>query len=556
MYDLTIMGDVTVQECVVNGSLTVLGNARITNLTCQNELICKGDLYSEKIYVGGNMIVDSVACDELICDGNAAIQTTVNINQVAQIAKTIVACEGIMGAGKFTAQNAVANEYFEFDGNYEGKILELETDSTISNTVPQKAVSSETIEEIIGLANQKLTEEYSKCTSLDEERLIDHLRSLGGIENKELKVLPIIEPLFSKLADLSYQSRIETIEEYLTVLVAKKLLPDEVFSYESIDHIGKQYLPKARSEVTDLVFEPTSVAQFARVLSMAVKLEDDLSDGWEAMVDKEFCNVEVSDFEEVEMYDPAPTLFIQDELHLIRESLGTYASHYESFIDYFVKNVSPSRRPIKIIGATATISSYATQISQLYSKDPIRFPCASPDLKRNFYSYIEDEDTQRLIMGYAPYGKAIINSVVYSLKYMREVVYEYKKDPEKVLAIPGIGITTVDEALEILKDYWIFLEYNNVKRDGNNVEGALETPINVELRKEGVTPFNTRKMTGDETFQDVREVLSKVETNEDVFNGVNLIVATSMSLLTFRPQPSITERNMLLLLVQGTICMC
>ena len=60
------------------------------------------------------------------------------------------------------------------------------------------------------------------------------------------------------------------------------------------------------------------------------------------------------------------------------------------------------------------------------------------------------------------------------------------------------------------------------------MEGALETPINVELRKAGITPFSTRKMTGDETFQDVREVLSQVETNEDVFNGVNLIVATSM----------------------------
>ena len=128
----------------------------------------------------------------------------------------------------------------------------------------------------------------------------------------------------------------------------------------------------------------------------------------------------------------------------------------------------------------------------------------------------------------APYGKAIINSVVYSLKYMREVVYDYKEHPEKILEIPGIGITTIDDALEILKDYWIFLEYNNVKRDGNNVEGALETPINVELRKAGITPFSTRKMTGDETFQDVREVLSQVETNEDVFNGANLIVATSM----------------------------
>ncbi len=243
----------------------------------------------------------------------------------------------------------------------------------------------------------------------------------------------------------------------------------------------------------------------------------------------EFCDEEVQNFEEVKMYDPAPTLFIQDELHLIRESLGTYASHYESFIDYFVQNGSPSKRRIKIIGATATISSYEEQIMQLYGgRSPIRFPCAAPYPDRNFYSFIDEKDTQRLIMGYAPYGKAIINSVVYSLKYMREVVYQYLAEPEKVLTIPGVEITTREEALKILEDYWIFLEYNNVKRDGNNVEGALETPINVELRKEGVPEFKTRKMTGDESFQDVREVLAQVENTDDVFGGVNLIAATSM----------------------------
>ena len=297
-----------------------------------------------------------------------------------------------------------------------------------------------------------------------------------------------------------------------------------------VDNEIYRYLPSAIISTVDKLAILGNNPSFRNILTGATHRcpKHGFTSTTKCMVDREFCGVDVSEFEEVDMYDPAPTLFIQDELHLIRESLGTYASHYESFIDYFVKNVSPSRRPIKTIGATATISSYATQISQLYCKDPIRFPCASPDLKRNFYSYIEDDDTQRLIMGYAPYGKAIINSVVYSLKYMREVVFEYLKSPEKVLAIPGVGITTVEEALEILKDYWIFLEYNNVKRDGNNVEGALETPINVELRKQGVKPFITRKMTGDETFQDVREVLSKVETNEDVFDGVNLIVATSM----------------------------
>lgn len=291
MYDLTIMGDVTAQECVVNGSLTVIGNARIKNITCQNGFICKGDLHSEKVYVGEDLIADSVVCDELICDGNAAIQTTANINQVAQIAKTIVACEGIMGAGKFTAQNTIANEYFEFDGHYEGKILELETDETICDTVPQNSDSYDTVEDVIALANKKLTEEYGKCSSLDEKQLIDHLRFLSGIEDKELKALPIVEPLFSKLADLSYKSRIETIEEYLTVLVAKELLPDEVFSYESIEHIGRLYLSKAHDEINNLIFEPTTIEQFAQVLSMAVKFEEELSDDWEIMMDMIFESV-------------------------------------------------------------------------------------------------------------------------------------------------------------------------------------------------------------------------------------------------------------------------
>lgn len=297
MYDLTIIGNVTVQECVVNGSLTVIGTARIANLTCYNGFICKGDLYSNKIYVGGDMIVDSIVCDELTCDGNVAIQTTVNINKSAQIAKTMVACEGIMGAGKFSATNVIANEYFEFDGEYEGKIVELEMDKTICDSVPVKGSpaeatpAAETIEEIIVLANQKLDEEYSKCTALDEEEVIEHLRSLGAIENKSLKNLPVVETLFSRLIDISYQDKIESIEDYLTVLVAQRDLPREVYSYESIDHVGTIFLPKAREELDELAFAPTTIKQFAKVLSMAIQFERELSDDWELIMDKIFESV-------------------------------------------------------------------------------------------------------------------------------------------------------------------------------------------------------------------------------------------------------------------------
>ena len=240
------------------------------------------------------------------------------------------------------------------------------------------------------------------------------------------------------------------------------------------------------------------------------------------------CQLEAQVFKAVDMYDPAPTLFIQDELHLIRESLGTYASHYESFLKYYIKNISSSKRDVKIIGATATISSYREQVYHLYGRNPVRFPCESPFIGKNFYAAVDKDDLQRQIIGYAPYGKAIVNSVVYSLKYMREAVFEYYNEPQKILDIPNIGLSTEEEALELLKDYWIFLEYNNVKRDGNNVDGAIKTPVNEELGSEGIIPFKTRAMTGDESFQDVREVLAEVENNINVYDGVNLITATSM----------------------------
>ena len=78
------------------------------------------------------------------------------------------------------------------------------------------------------------------------------------------------------------------------------------------------------------------------------------------------------------MKDPAPTLLIQDELHLIKESLGAYDSHYETLIEYFIRHLSGCNRGIKVIGATATISAYAEQARHLYWKNAIRFPLSRP----------------------------------------------------------------------------------------------------------------------------------------------------------------------------------
>ena len=246
------------------------------------------------------------------------------------------------------------------------------------------------------------------------------------------------------------------------------------------------------------------------------------------------CTCSASDYRKVSMKDPAPTLMIQDELHLIRESLGAYDAHYETLLAYFVEHLSGCNRGIKVIGATATISAYAQQVQHLYCKEAIRFPAASPYLDHNFYSFVDQEDISRIIIGYAPFGKAVVNSVAYSLQYLKRIVWHLSKHPEEVLALSGFRAegTYVEQrraVYELLNDYWMILEYNNVKLESNRVLQALEDPINTELEQAGIQPLLAKKMTGDDSFQEVRETLSSIEHAKDMQTlDFNMIAATSM----------------------------
>lgn len=247
------------------------------------------------------------------------------------------------------------------------------------------------------------------------------------------------------------------------------------------------------------------------------------------------CDCTPADFTSVSMKDPAPTLLIQDELHLIKESLGTYDSHYETLVEYFIKSLSGCGRGIKVIGATATISAYEIQAKHLYWKNAIRFPAASPYLDHNFYSFVDTNDVGRIIIGFAPFGKAIVNSVAYSLQYLKRVVVDLYNNPKYIYELPNFAAEGTDEEKavvvhKLLDDYWIILEYNNVKMESNRVLQALEDPINTELISEKIQPLIAKKMTGDDTFQEVRATLSAIENAQSAIEDLdfNMIAATSM----------------------------
>lgn len=99
----------------------------------------------------------------------------------------------------------------------------------------------------------------------------------------------------------------------------------------------------------------------------------------------------------------APSLIIQDELHLINDSLGSLAGLYESAIDLICERVSA--RP-KIIGSTATIRRAEEQARALFDRDLLQFPPSGIDVEDSFFFREDKSQPGRLYLGIHAQGRS------------------------------------------------------------------------------------------------------------------------------------------------------
>lgn len=97
--------------------------------------------------------------------------------------------------------------------------------------------------------------------------------------------------------------------------------------------------------------------------------------------------------------DPFPSLIIQDEAHLLEESLGTFAGLFETTLEQLFIGISPlfggriargnNGRPRlpKVVAATATISTPDRQIEALYQRKHLQFPYPGTSIYEGFYAH-------------------------------------------------------------------------------------------------------------------------------------------------------------------------
>lgn len=115
-------------------------------------------------------------------------------------------------------------------------------------------------------------------------------------------------------------------------------------------------------------------------------------------------------------HDPFPSLLIQDEAHLLDESLGTFAGLFESALDAILGELGKplhellayepdglTRRRAKVIAASATVSEPQRQLEHLYQRPvpAMQFPFPGQSLYESFYagpSAPPSDETDRLAL--------------------------------------------------------------------------------------------------------------------------------------------------------------
>jgi hypothetical protein len=239
------------------------------------------------------------------------------------------------------------------------------------------------------------------------------------------------------------------------------------------------------------------------------------------------CDVKPKDFINVAIKDASPTLQIQDELHLLREELGAFDGHYETFLDTYQQRLRGVRT--KIIAATATIEEYENQVNHLYDRHSRRFPVPGPELGESFYATTLRDDVRRIFVGLMPHNYTHINAVVRLAELFHREVENLHRDPQGAITLLSLtSIATPAQFLAMLSNYEVFLTYLLSKREGDRLNQSFEGQLNHELTGAGYSEVITKSIIGETPFSEVAGTLKELENpNPDFSRRLRSLTATS-----------------------------
>mgnify|MGYP001045791436 CR=1 FL=1 len=246
------------------------------------------------------------------------------------------------------------------------------------------------------------------------------------------------------------------------------------------------------------------------------------------------CDKTTSQLEEyrIEKGDHAPILVVQDELHLLRENLGTTNSYFETLTDTIIfKN---SGRYPKHVAMSATLAGTRKQVGLLYLRNsnlwpgdaPTRTPLTIP-LKDAFFQYSERE-AHRIYVGIMPHGKTPDFSSYRTLQYSWCRIQQLMRDPILLRKVTKAPSTISDKSLKkfINEFYKKSFVYQGRKIGTHNFASSIDRIVNPDIKRynNSYKLINADSVTGDNSMEEIREFRKKMDKGGEL----DVLVSTSL----------------------------
>ena len=251
--------------------------------------------------------------------------------------------------------------------------------------------------------------------------------------------------------------------------------------------------------------------------------------GCKAMIPEPGRRPSTTHFQKVFPYSTAPTLHLQDELHLLQEELGAFAGHYETLIRYCEKQAGGSKA--KIIAATATVEGFEHQARHLYGvKGARRFPSRGYRRGQSFYAELQRDgeslQTARVFVGFRPSGTSI-DAASRCGRILGNEISRLFTHPEQAIANIKTPISYSD--FELLRFFYsMMLTYVGSLQGGTRVKDLLMSASTEILNGDG--ELGVRYLSGRSTSGEISQVIEDVEKPKDWDSAdyIHALVATSV----------------------------
>jgi hypothetical protein len=210
-----------------------------------------------------------------------------------------------------------------------------------------------------------------------------------------------------------------------------------------------------------------------------------------------------------------PTIRMQDELHLLRDSLGSIDAHYEALLDALQRHWGSDP---KLIASSATLAGHDEQVRALYRREGRMFPVPGPWAGRSFWS----RDSERLASRYvalAPRGLTLEYANDQLTETLQKSVRRALDDPAAVAAEVGVP---EDVMPDLVWAYGVDVVYGSTLKDVEAAARSAESQVPIEH-------LNSETLTGRTPLDEVRSTLERLTNPEAAFDDrIHLIAASSM----------------------------